>query len=467
MSGPDELHYLEIAELGAHLESGAVSSREATLAQLDRIESLDRKLRSYASVMWEQALFDADLADRELAAGRVRGPLHGIPVAVKDICWTKGHATASGMHLHRHFKPDRDATVVARLRAAGAIILGKTQLTEGAYSDYHPSIEPPINPWNADYWPGISSSGAAVASAAGMCFAGIASDTGGSIRWPCYANGVTGIKPTWGRVSRFGVFELAPTLDHVGTIARTAIDAGMLLQAIAGSDPLDPTTLSDAVPDFRSVATPDLRGLRIGVDETWNQVDVDLATQAMLDSALTIFQGMGAQLVPVKFPDVEQIVKDWVANCAVEAATAHARSFDTHRSEYGAVMAGVIEHGRSLTATDYQRILLRRMTFRGRVTALFGDIDVLLVPVQPMPPLTLATIRTLGEQPDLIARLQRYTCPFDMTGHPTITLPGALCESGLPMGFQMVAAASHEHTLVRAGAAFQTATHWHRRRPVL
>ncbi len=467
MSQSTELHYLDIVELAAHIKAGTISSREATLAQLERIESLDRKLCSYASLMFEQALFDAEAADQELAAGHARGPLHGIPIAVKDICWTKGHPTSAGMRLHRDFLPDRDATVVTRLRAAGAVVLGKTQLTEGAYSDYHPSIEPPRNPWNADYWPGISSSGAAIATAAGLCFAGIASDTGGSIRWPCYANGVTGIKPTWGRVSRFGVFELAASLDHVGTIARTAIDAGLLLHAIAGCDPLDPTSLTEALPDFPSVAKPDLWGMRIGVDLTWNQMDVDPATQDMLKSAMAIFHELGAELLPIEFPDARQTLRDWVANCAVEAATAHAQTFATNRSEYGAVLAAVIEHGRSLRATEYQQILLRRMDFRGRVTATFKDVDLLLVPVQPMSPLTLATIRTLGEQPELIERLQRYTCPFDMTGHPSITLPGGFTQAGMPMGFQLVAPALHEHNLVRAGAAFQCATDWHRRRPVL
>lgn len=462
-----QLHYLDIAELSTLIRAGSISSREATLAQLERIESLDRKLCSYASLMYDQALIDAELADKELASGQVRGPLHGIPIAVKDICWTKGHPTSAGMQLHRNFLPDRDATVVTRLRAAGAVILGKTQLTEGAYSDYHPSIEPPRNPWNADYWPGISSSGAAVASAAGMCFAGIASDTGGSIRWPCYANGVTGIKPTWGRVSRSGVFELAASLDHVGTVARTAIDAGVLLDAIAGFDPLDPTTLSEVGANLPSVAAPDLWGMRIGVDVTWNQMDVDLATHAMLRSAMAIFHELGAELLPIKFPDAAQTVKDWVVNCAVEAANAHAQTFEMHRTEYGPVLAGVIEHGLSVTATDYQQVLLRRLDFRGRVTALFQDIDLLLVPVQPMAPLTLSTIRTLGEQPELIERLQRYTCPFDMTGHPSITLPGGFTEIGMPMGFQLVAPALHEHRLVRTGAAFQCVTDWHRRRPVL
>lgn len=459
------LHYLDMSELAALLGSKELSSREITLAQLERIEALDPTLRSYASVMWDSALADAERADHEIAAGRARGPLHGVPIAIKNICWTKNHPTSSGMELHKHFLPDRDATVVSRLRVAGAIILGKTQLTEGAYSDYHPSIEPPQNPWNADYWPGISSSGAAVATAAGLCFGGVASDTGGSIRWPCAANGTTGIKPTWGRVSRDGVFELAASLDHVGTIARTAIDAATLLSAIAGFDPLDPTTSTDAVPDYIRAASNGLRGMRIGVDVTWNEADVDVEVQRMMTATVESLRALDAAIVPITVPDPEQIIHDWVTNCAIEAATAHAETFASHRCDYGPVLASVIEHGQSATAIEYQRILLRRMAFRGRVNALFKDVDLLLAPTQPLSPLTLATLRTLGTQPELIAKLQRYTCPFNMTGHPSITLPGGISETGMPMAFQLIGAALREDALVRAGAAFQSATNWHRRRP--
>jgi amidase len=466
MTYNSDLHYLDISELAALLGSRELSSREITLAQLERVASVDGRLNSYASIMWEQAIADAERADREMAADRLRGPLHGIPIAIKDLCWTKDHPTSSGMRVHRQFVPDRDATAVARLRAAGAVILGKTQLTEGAYSDYHPSIEPPKNPWNADYWPGISSSGAAVATAAGLCFGGIASDTGGSIRWPCAANGTTGIKPTWGRVSRHGVFELAASLDHVGTIARSAIDAAVLLHAIAGYDPLDPTSAMNAVPDYASAASNGLRGVRIGIDTAWNEVDVDIAVQSMITAAIESLRTLGADIVPVSMPDPEHIIHDWVTNCAIEAATAHAETYVQHRAEYGAVLASVIEQGQAASAIEYQRILLRRMAFRGRVDALFGRIDLLLAPVQPMPPLTLATIRTLGEQPELIGKLQRYTCPFNMTGHPSITLPGGMSDAGMPMAFQLIGAGFREDSLVRAGTAFQSATQWHRRHPL-
>jgi amidase len=326
-------------------------------------------------------------------------------------------------------------------------------------------VTPPKNPWNADYWPGISSSGAGVATAAGLCFGSLASDTGGSIRWPCAANGLTGLKPTWGRVSRYGVFELAPTLDHVGPMARSAADAGAMLGAVAGSDPNDPTAVLDPVPDYLAVVGQGARGLRIGVDAAWNGDGVDAATQAVLSEAAQVFRMLGADIVDVRFPDVTQAVADWSPNCAVEAAVAHEATYPACKDEYGPVLASVIEAGRALSGFDYQKILLRRLALRGRVAALFRTIDLLLTPVHPFAPPTLAMIRTLGEQPELIAKLQRYTCPFDMTGNPTITLPGGFTAAGLPIAFQLVAADLGEATLVRAGAAFQSVTSWHRRHP--
>ena len=215
----EALHYLELMELAPCIKARRISSQEVTRTQLDRIATFDGELGSYVHVMAEAAMAQAGAADAEIAAGRYRGPLHGIPIALKDLFWTKGIPTAAGTAVHRNYRPDEDASVVRRLNEAGAVVLGKLQLTEGAYSDHHPSVSPPKNPWNADYWPGISSSGPAVATAAGLCYGSLASDTGGSIRWPCAANGLTGLKPSWGRVSRYGVFELAATLDHVGTIA--------------------------------------------------------------------------------------------------------------------------------------------------------------------------------------------------------------------------------------------------------
>lgn len=463
----DALHYLELTELAALLKARAVSALDVTRAQLDRIGTHDPELDAYVHVTAETAITDAKTADVEIAHGRYRGPLHGVPIALKDLFWTKGIPTAAGTTLHRDFRPSEDATVVRRLKDAGAVVLGKLQLTEGAYSDHHPFVTPPKNPWNADYWPGISSSGPAVATAAGLCFGSLGSDTGGSIRWPCAANGLTGLKPSWGRISRHGMFELAASLDHAGPIGRSAADVAALLGVIAGHDPNDPTSLVDPVPDYLAEAKQDVRGLRIGVDAAWNSDDVDVATQRVLTNAVDTFRALGADIVDVQFPDVMQAIADWTPNCAVEAAVAHEATYPARKDEYGPILTSVIEAGRALSALDYQKILLRRLALRGQVTALFETIDLLLIPVHPFPPVTLAMIRTLGEQPDLIAKMQRYTCTFDMTGHPTITLPGGASADGLPIAFQLVAAHLDEAMLVRAGAAFQRVTSWHCRHPAL
>jgi amidase len=360
--------------------------------------------------------------------------------------------------------PTEDSTVVARLKQAGAVLLGKLQMTEGAYSDHHPSISPPRNPWNPDYWTGISSSGAAAATAAGLCYGALGSDTGGSIRWPCGATGLTGIKPAWGRVSRYGAFELAASLDHVGPIARSAVDAAAILAVIAGPDDKDPTTLPEQPPDYLAASGEGVRGLRIGVDPNWNGTEVDASVQRVLAEAAATFRALGAQMTQVAVPDVTQAVIDWAPACALEAAVAHRATYPARQAEYGPVLASVLEAGHAVSALDYQALRLRRMELRGRFAHLFRSIDLLLAPVQPFAPLTLAEIRTLGAQPRLIPKLQRYTAPFDLTGHPTETLPGGFSDAGMPIGFQL--AGRDEKDLIRASAAFQRETSWHRRHPI-
>src|SRR5688572_25987664 len=289
-------HYLELLDIGRRIQSKEVSSVEATRAQLDRIRKLDSVLKSYATMMADSALEDARRADAEIAKGAVRGPLHGVPIAVKDLCWTKGVPTAAGMTIHRDFKPDRDGTVVRKLRDAGAVILGKLQLTEGAYADHHPKIAPPVNPWNKAHWSGASSSGSGVATAAGLCYGSLGSDTGGSIRFPSAANGCTGLKPTWGRVSRYGVFELAATLDHIGPMTRSAADAGAMLSAIAGADVNDPTASLEPVPNYLAGMTRGIRGLRIGVDSKWNTNRVEDPVKQTVADALKVIAGLGGEI---------------------------------------------------------------------------------------------------------------------------------------------------------------------------
>jgi len=462
-----DLAYLELTEVARLIQAGELSSVAVTQAMLGRIAALDGTLASYALVLPELALAQAAQADAEIAAGTLRGPLHGVPIAVKDLCWMEAVPTAAGMTLYADFRPDEDATVVSRLQDAGAVILGKLQLTESAYADHHPAITPPKNPWSAEHWPGASSSGSGVATAAGLCYGSLGSDTGGSIRFPSAAQGLTGLKPSWGRVSRYGVFELAATLDHVGPMTRSARDAAAMLGAIAGADPKDPTAVQDPVPDYLASIEGGVAGLRIGTDPAWVGGSADAETQATVAAALEVMQDLGAEIVEVSFPDVRQAVQDWFPLCGVETAVAHARTFPAQREAYGPALTGLIELGRSLSGLDLQRIILRRQDLRGRVNALMTEIDLLLIPAMGFAAPSLAKMGTLGTDDALMNSLLGFTCPFDMTGHPSLTLPGGFLPAGLPVAFQIIGAHGAEGLLCQAGHAFQQATDWHRRHPDL
>ena len=467
MSSHNDWHYLELLDIGRRIQAKEISSVEATGAQLARIQQLDGALKSYARLMPDSALADARRADAEIVKGEMRGPLHGVPIGVKDLCWTKGVPTAAGMPIHANFIPDSDATVVRRLRDAGAVILGKLQLTEGAYAEHHPAIKPPVNPWNAAHWPGVSSSGSGVATAAGICYGSLGSDTGGSIRFPCAANGLTGIKPTWGRVSRYGVFELAATLDHIGPMARSAADAGALLGVIAGVDANDPTTSPLPVPNYLAGMTRGLRGVRIGVDARWNSNRVDEATRNVVSDAIRVVTELGGDIREVAFPDPEQVIADWFPLCGMETAVAHEATYPARKAEYGPGLAGLIELGLAQRGVDYQKIVLHRTAFAGRVAALFQGIDLLLIPTTAIASPTNAQMAGLTDDAELLSGLLRFTCPFDMTGSPSITLPGGFTAQGTPLAFQFVARHFEEDLLVRAGWHYQQATDWHRRHPPL
>ena len=467
MSTSTDWHYLELLDIARRIQAREISSVDATQAQLERIARLDGRLKSYATLMADSALADAQRADAEIARGEIRGPLHGAPIAVKDLCWTQGVTTAAGMTIHANFKPDQDGTVVKRLRAAGAVILGKLQLTEGAYADHHPQIAVPVNPWHEAHWSGASSSGSGVATAAGLCYGSLGSDTGGSIRFPSAANGVTGIKPSWGRVSRYGVFELAASLDHIGPMARSAADAGALLGAIAGADANDPTASQQPVPNYLAGMTRGLRGLRVGIDTTWNNTAVDAPTRDMMAEVIRVIKEQGADIREIKFPDPEQAIADWFPLCGVETAVAHEATYPSRKAEYGPGLAGLIDLGLAQRGLDYQKITLRRAAFTGRVAALFQGIDLLLVPTTATASPTNAQLAGLANDAELLSGLLRYTCPFDMTGSPTITLPGGFTAQGTPIAFQFVARHFEEDLLVRAGWHYQQATDWHRRHPTL
>jgi amidase len=462
------MHYATLLEAASALRSRKVSAVELTRALLDRITKVDLSLHSYATVTPELALTQAEACDAEIAAGNYRGPLHGVPIAVKDIFNTAGVPTAAGMTIHADNIPDHDATAVRRLRDAGAVLLGKLQNTEGAFVDHHPKIAPPRNPWNSDYYAGASSSGSGVATAAGLCFGSLGSDTGGSIRFPCAANGITGLKPTWGRVSRHGVFALAESSDHIGPMARTAADAGVMLGVIAGRDSKDPTTLIAPVPDYLAELETGIRTVRIGVDAAYNETDCDSGTVAALRDARKIFEALGAAITEVKLPDPSgvMVTTAWGSICAAETAIAHKATYPARSSEYGG-LANLIEAGRAASGMEVMEAHHKRLAFTGNLAALFADIDLLLIPTQTHADFTIAQERELFATAEGLSGFVRFATPFDMSGNPTITLPGGFTEKGLPLSFQLVGRPLEEALLVRAGHAYQQVTDWHHRHPSL
>ncbi|MGE0337278.1 MAG: amidase [Gammaproteobacteria bacterium] len=463
-----ELAYLDIAELGARFARRELSPVEVTQALLARIEALDPRLGSYVALMADSALAEARSAEAAFARGAIRGPLLGVPLAVKDLCDARGVPTFAGMpRVRRDTVATRDATVVARLRAAGAVILGKLQLTEGAGAIHHPDVRVPVNPHHAERWSGASSSGTGVAVAAGLAYGGLGSDTGGSIRFPSFANGITGLKPTWGRVSRAGVFPLSASLDHVGPMTRSSACCAAVLGAIAGADRDDPTSLTEPVPDYFNALGRSIADLRIGYDPDYAESGVNAALVAAQRAALDVFNALGARIVPCRMPDTASVIEAWFALATADAAVAHVDTYPACAADYGPGLSGLLDSGRAASAVDYARAHECRLAFRGVLGRVFEDVDLVLAPAMLRTNFELAEFRNFGSQPTDWPELVRFTAPFDVSGTPTLSLPAGFEADGAPFGFQLLGPWLGERALLRAGHAWQAVTDWHRRRPGL
>lgn len=463
----DELSHLELVEVARLIQARRLSAVEVTKAVLERIAEWNPQLKCYSTVTPEIALTEAAQLDFEASRGTFRGKLHGVPIAVKDLISTKNIPTTAGMSIYRDRRPDCDATVIARLREAGAILLGKLQLTEGAFGAHHPTVDPPVNPWSPLHWTGSSSSGSGVATAAGLCYGSLGTDTLGSIRFPSTMNGITGLKPTWGRVSRAGVFALAPSLDHVGPMTRSSADAAAILTAIAGPDPNDPTASQSPVPDYLSSLGEGVRGLRVGIDRKLISLGTDSDAMLVTEHALDVLTRSGAVLCEVNFPSASRIVHDSWALCAVEASVVHEATYPSRADQYGPVLATFLETGGSVGSSEVSTIWLRRITFRGELDILFREIDLLIVPVMDQSILTIAALAATGRTPSVLEARTRFTAPFNMSGYPTLTLPGGMTADGLPIGFQLVGRPMEEALVLRSGYAFQQETDWHTRNPCI
>ncbi len=463
----DSLHYLTMTEAASRIRARQTSSLELTRHTLDRITALDPDLHAYATVMRDTALASAERADKEIASGTDRGPLHGIPVAVKDLCFTRGVPTMGGMAVYADHVPDYDATVVRRLADAGAILMGKLNLTEGAMVGYHRDFAIPANPWDRTVWAGASSSGSGVASAAGLAFATLGSDTGGSIRFPAAACGVVGLKPTWGRVSRHGVIPLAESLDHIGPLTRCTADAAMMFEAIAGYDANDTTSLRSPVAKISDHIADGIAGVRMGIDRKNIEDHCDpVVAQAVLENA-DIFAALGARLIDVQLPNIDAYVSAWSDICSAEAALAHQHTFPSQSDDYGPWFRGWLQRGNRLSAVDYARAHLMRLACVGEYRKLQENIDLLLIPSMALLPPVYDPQDLYGPMENFDLRMTSYTAVFDFTGAPTLSLPCGFSYSGLPLSLQLVARHEQELLLCQAGFAYEGVTDWHERHPPL
>ena len=459
------LHFKSLLDVGDMIRRGEILSVKLTEYMLKRIEAEDPEYHSYIHLCRDHALAQAKVADAEVSAGLKKGPLHGVPIAVKDLCYTVYAPTRAGTTIYKDYLPPFNATVVDRLETAGAVILGKLSMTEGAYTGHHPTIPVPVNAWNNDYWVGTSSSGSGVAPSAGLCFASLGSDTGGSIRYPCATCGLTGIKPTWGRVSRYGVFPLADSLDHVGPMARSAADCAAILQAIAGWDANDPTSLDVSVPDYMDALGKSVRDMRIGIDREFSFRGVDQQVVDAVEDALDVFSQLGARIVDVTVPDYDLLVDVWVMMCAIETAAAHKETFPARADEYGPDLAQLILQGHATTGVEAAQGHHLRIAFSSALEAMFGGIDCMLCPTMPTPTPSLAEMAGYGSDPDVLGAIMRFTAPFDFSGSPTITLPNGFDQAGMPLSMQIVGPKLGEAAIIRVADAYQNATDWHRRMP--
>ena len=454
------LHYRSLAEVAGDIRAGALSSEEVTRHTMERIGRLEPRLHAFAHLRADEALKEAKAADVRKARGETLGPLHGVPIAVKDLCAMAGTPTRAGGFFSTGFKPNDTATVVTRLQNSGAIIIGKAQLTEGAWGTHHPDIPAPVNPWARDHWSGSSSSGSGVSVAAGLAYGAIGTDTAGSIRFPSACNHLVGLKPTWGRVSRHGVFPLSDTFDHVGPMTRSVLDAALMFAAIAGADPLDPTSRDEPADDWVGVARQaNLKGVRIGVDPVYSLGGVEPAMAAAMNGAITTLKAVGAIIVEVSVPDVDGILERATAAAMVEAAVSHARTYPSERAKYSGVYSALLDVGHATTAMDYAAVAIWRREFRGQLMRVFRSADMLVAPVIPSTPLTVAQLKQFEGAPPLAsAAFMRYTLPFNLAGVPSLTLPMGRSAEGVPLGFQLIGPELSEARLLSAGTAYEAAS---------
>jgi amidase len=454
------VHYLTLAEIARLIHRRAISPVEVVQTQLSRIRELEPSLHACAVVLEHSAFMEACAAESEILASNYRGPLHGVPITVKDLFFTTGVRTQGGLKFLANHVPEFDASVVRQLKEAGAILIAKLHTTEGAMDGYHRTFPIPRNPWGGDRWPGVSSSGSGVAVAAGMCYASIGTDTGGSVRIPAAANGIVGLKPTRGAISTEGVLPLAPSLDDAGILARSVEDVALLLQGLA---PLD-------------IQTTGMEGLRIGFEEKLCSDGVEPCVADAIGRGLSVFEERGARIVPASLPMLDEVCRIWQTIAAREAAFVHRETFPSRRAEYGEGFRAFLDQGCAVSEEAFHEALMLRAEWSAKVAECFREFDVLVCPGLPGGAFQYipedaycgpdpTTGKSDGIPSAYLAAMNRIMMPFNLCGYPALSLPCGISPAGMPLSMQLVARPHAEPLLLWCGIAFEQETPWHLERP--
>jgi aspartyl-tRNA(Asn)/glutamyl-tRNA(Gln) amidotransferase subunit A len=462
----DDIANLDITGAAKAIAAKSLSSLELTEHTLTRIAAVDPFLRAYVEVLSEDARAAARAADTEIGNGKYRGPLHGIPIAIKALYDIKGVKTTACSKVRATYVADADSTVVRKLREAGAVILGTVTTYEFAFGFDSP---PTRNAWNVDHIPSGSSGGTAAAVAAGLCFAGTGTDTGGSIRTPAAANGIAGIKPTYGRVSKAGIAVLSWSLDHPGPIAKTVNDLAILLRIISGPDPKDPHTKDLAVPDYTKAIGGNIRDMKIGLPTNYFFDDIQSSVGEAVTDAVNRLEKLGAVIVPIAIPGVDGIVDSWLPIAMAEAAVYHQHNFRAKADLYGDEVRRLLEAGELTLATTYINALRVRFAWNSSLREAMRDVDVIVTPTLPNTAMRVGeTVSTIGSKEETVVAVSaRFCAPFNMAGLPAASIPCGFAPNGLPIGLQIVGKPFDEGTVLKVAHAFERDTDYHLKRPRL
>lgn len=463
----NDLLALSLTELSQRIKAREVSPVDVANASLERVAATEGQLNAYVLVLEEEARAAAKKAEDEISKGNWRGPLHGVPVAVKDLFDLAGTATTSSSRQRTNWMADRDSAVVEILREAGAVILGKTHTHEFAAGIMTPTTR---NPWDVQRTPGGSSGGSGATVASCGAFMGIGTDTGGSIRIPASVCGIVGLKPTFGRVSRYGSTPLSWGLDHTGPLVRTVEDAAVSLQVLAGYDARDPGTLYEKVPDFSESLGKGVKGLRVGVPSNYFFDHINPEVETTVREALAKLESLGAELVEVSIPMAELMGALHFGILLPEASAYHRHMLRDTPDLYGEDVRVFLEAGELMLATDYVRAQQMRNLLQQEFKRIYEQIDVMVAPSVPtvaVPADTETVTWDDGTEEPMVSVYTRYATPANLTGIPALNVTCGFSSEGLPIGMQVMGRPLEENTVLQVGAAYEAATDWHTRRPAL